>query len=76
MAGCASHDSGATITRYNCNDIMPSMTWTPTDEHDENLKEIFEHKLGLATVDVLKTTMAGENSYMSFVLNRLDFLGI
>lgn len=55
---------------------MPSMTWTPTDEHDENLKEIFEHKLGLATVDVLKTTMAGENSYMSFVLNRLDFLGI
>ncbi|KAK2669780.1 hypothetical protein RAB80_015306 [Fusarium oxysporum f. sp. vasinfectum] len=76
MAGCASHDSGATITRSNCNDIMPSMIWTPTDEHDENLKEIFERKLGLATVDVLKATVAGENSYMSFVLNRLDFLDL
>ncbi|KAF5244267.1 hypothetical protein FANTH_7777 [Fusarium anthophilum] len=76
MAGCSSHDSGATVTRSNYDDINPSMTWTPIDEHDEHLKEIFEQKLGLATVHVLKATATGESSYMSFVLDRLDFLDL
>ncbi|KAF5536864.1 hypothetical protein FMEXI_10159 [Fusarium mexicanum] len=52
------------------------MTWTPVDEHDEHLKEIFEQKLGLATVDVLKVTATGKSSYMSFILDRMDFLDL
>ncbi|KAF5637146.1 hypothetical protein F52700_4883 [Fusarium sp. NRRL 52700] len=76
MTGCTSHDSGAAITLTYHNDVKTSVTWTPIDEHDENLKEIFEQRLGLATVNVLKATATGKSSHMSFVLNRLDFLDL
>ncbi|KAF4493475.1 hypothetical protein FAGAP_10394 [Fusarium agapanthi] len=76
MVGCSSRDSGATITRSNYDDINPSMTWTPIDEHDEHLKEIFEQKLGLATVNLLKATVLRESSCTSFILDRLDFLDL
>ncbi|KAF5606335.1 uncharacterized protein FSUBG_6169 [Fusarium subglutinans] len=76
MAGGTSHDSEAPNTRSNYDGINPSKTWTPIDEHDEHLKEIFEQKLGLATVDVLKVTTTGKSSYMSFILDRLDFLDL